>query len=207
MRALILLGFLSLPAYADELQYSLTGTAVETQGANVGTTSPFTVNFDISTTPTSQSLTFLGGCYSGGLASGLAVSALSGTVGSQTIWSNASATAGFGGDAPSGTPCATVFSALATDNGLLLESFLDNPHVSSPDRALTELLSGVFPKGLEGESAILQGDTIWALELFSGVKVTNVSVPEPGMLSLMSLGLVAIWARRRRRPLSDVGSR
>jgi hypothetical protein len=47
MRALILLGFLSLPAYADELQYSLTGIAFETQGPNVGTNSPFAASFEI----------------------------------------------------------------------------------------------------------------------------------------------------------------
>jgi hypothetical protein len=64
---------------------------------------------------------------------------------------------------------------------------------------LTEILTGVFPQLLNAESAISKGNTIWGLGQFSSVNVTHLSVPEPGMLSLMSLGLFVAWLSRRRR--------
>ena len=196
MRTLLLLTILCAPAYADELQYTLTGDAVLFSDPQ-GPQSSFDASFTLNTLsgPSSFSFGGPGGTvdlyhFSGADVTNLTASVGGHTIGDHPIMSIPFTTAVGAGSTP-GPPILSNFMNIG-NGSFIWENFdFAAPSTLNSRDPLADLLT---PPGGYGGNIVVVGE--W-LASFS-VQVTDVSVSEPGTIGLVGLGLAALALRTRR---------
>jgi PEP-CTERM motif len=202
-----LLAFTSLPAQAEELLFDLTGAAYPADNGFAPSVGPVDVSFMLDTMSGIPSFAFGGGCLQSFGVSGASLTNVNVVVNGQSAMSLSSASAAYGGENASGScaPGAHFFAALLIPN--LTWEF--DPEPSSSQAALlasNDPVATLFLGFRWGPDAANPGSGGFdGLNLdFAHLTVTDlgaspVSVPEPGTLGLLVLGLagVALCGRKR----------
>lgn len=191
-KALPLLLLLSLPAYADELQFDFTGEAESTvDGSNIG---PMQLDFMLDSTAGVQTFIMNGTTLYAWGVSGSKVTDFSFVVNGGNVLTAASLPSSMGGIGIG----STVFNGLGFgDQGGLT---WDSSGLNGPSTVSEVFRSFDFSNTGAGtisniDFTVTKGD------------VRVVSVPEPGVLPLMALGLllVTVLALRNRRAAVNLG--
>jgi hypothetical protein len=204
MRKLVrsLLAVVSLPLSAEELAYTITGTAIPMTGPPV--TAPFSLSFTLDTLSGTQSSMFgSGGCMQTFAASSLAISAYTASVGGKTVGNVANTLGGVTATNISGTNGTCGSMELSVDVvgpptfvwDLGAGPTPTQTHFTTSPDPLADILASFPGQGVDGEL----GDT-WNLEPQS----VDVRVPEPGILDLVVTGffgaaIASLVARGPRR--------
>jgi len=187
-----------------ELQFTFAGQAVPFQNPDTSPQTPFTASFDVDTSSGMQAVQFFNGTVTGFQSADTHFTNVQVTVGGNSVLS-VPATNGELWGMSAITPGQLTFDSgvamPAATPAFSLEWLLGAPSIpqGTPDPISAILLGGTFV-GRVGEVGGL-----WDLEQYSvQVRDISASVPEPGMIGLFSLAVVAlICARRgRRRKLS-----
>jgi hypothetical protein len=185
-----------------ELQFTLTGEA--TPFLSTGPLTPFTASFDVNTLTGTQDAQFVGGVLVAFFSSNTQFTNVQLEVGGNPLLNLPTVTGGIFGFEDSQTPSQiTMDGSVGVDSvpSLGFGWLIGGPLIpqGTPDPIGAFLMSSSFGEingGLNG---------VWNLQAFS-VKVTDIttSVPEPGMIGLFSLAVVALICahRGRRRKLA-----
>lgn len=190
MRAIaILLTILSVPVQADELQFTFSGAGGTLVDGIMGPSQLFSGSFMLNTLSGPSSFTFggPGGVVNLWSFSGADVTNLSVIIDGKTVVNSPSETAAGGG-----SPIGSVGLINSMSVGPLgwNEFDTDAPSTLNPQDPLADF----FLTEVHAVQFANLGDFFGSF----AVTVTDVSVPEPGMLALMSLGLTLVGLRRRR---------
>jgi hypothetical protein len=188
----------ALPAAADEVQVQIVGQDFGGTLVPPGPSPSFDITFDINTLSGQQSYTtFPNGILSGLQGSEIEVTNLTATVNGVSVLNVPSTTASVGGSLVNDSGLifgGFTFNGGSVPNGLIWDLDIHGAPVTNAGDPLLGLLTSGFANSYPGSEVIFSGYLADA----SSVTVTPVSVPEPGMLELMVLGLAAIALTRRR---------
>jgi hypothetical protein len=178
-----------------ELQFTLSGEAGAFE-VNDAPLTPFTASFDVDTLSGTQGLQFDIGIVSVFQSFGTHFTNVQLDVGGNSVLSVPAVNGEIWGN-PVGNPSMVPVDSGVIMPGLDLEWSLGPPGIpqDTPDPIAAIFLHASGPYGFQGAV-----NGLWSLSQFS-IKVTDISasVPEPGMIGLFSLAVVALICAHRGR--------
>jgi hypothetical protein len=203
---LLLLAALATPAFAEELQYTVTAEAQPINGnPYIGPPLPAAFSFDVNTLTGTQRYEFNNGVLDQFSATNLLFTHITASVGGQQLVNSPSALGFIGGDTGIFPPQLNLYD-IATNAapGLVFETVVFQ--LTTPLSPGTQDPLGFMLTHSQLGANIGAINDQWGVDQFT-IKVAEVNVPEPGTLLLMALALGVLGLLRYSRPQSSGATR
>jgi len=202
---LLLLAAFAVPAYAEEIQYTVTAEAQPINGnPYIGPPLPAAFSFDVNTLTGTQIYVFDNGFLSQFSATNLLFTHIMASVNGQQLINSPSALGTIGARGVSPPPSLTYDMQTFVPPELFFETvsfILTTPLSPSTQDPLGFMLThSQFLANIGGIT------DQWGVDLFT-IKVAEVNVPEPGTLPLMALALGVLGLLRYCGPQSSRAAR